>query len=301
MKVSLIGLGALGAVLAAHLSPAGVSIIADSPRAARLRAQPVRVNGKALDVTICSPDDTAIIPPDLIIVAVKWAQLRDAIVTLRPFVGEHTILLSAMNGIESEAVLGAAFGPENLLYGFAVEIDAVRKGADISYSRAGTLVFGEATNTPPSARVAAIKAHFDTCGLTSRVPPDMLRELWWKFMLNVSVNQVTAVLRLPYGVFREGNEQVRTLVQDSAREVLALAQAQNIALTEGDIETFFPILSRLDPEKKTSMLQDVEAGRVTENAMLGEAVRRQCAEHGIPAPVNAALARLIAILDSRAG
>ncbi len=301
MKVYLIGLGALGAVLAEHLSRGGLSIIADPARAARLRAEPVHINGRTLDVTICSPEDSVTIPADLIIVAVKWAQLPAAIAAMRPFVGAQTIILSAMNGIESEAVLGAAFGADKLLYGFSVEVDAVRQGHVITYSRPGTLVFGEALNNPPSARVAAIKAHFDFCGLPSRVPENMQRELWWKFLLNVSVNQVTAVLRMPYGVFREGNEHVRALVRDSGREVVALARAEGIGLTDEDIETFFPILARLDPEKKTSMLQDVEAGRVTENEMLGEAVLRKCAAHGLAAPVNGWLARLIAALDSRAG
>ncbi|MBB5372535.1 ketopantoate reductase family protein [Acidocella aromatica] len=295
-NIYLCGLGALGTIYAKALAPFGLRVVADAARAARYRAEGVRVNGEEVALSYLTPGENAP-PADLVIVAVKWQNLPEAIESLRPFVGPETVILSLMNGIESEIVLGRAFGMEKLLYAFVVEVDAVRQGQEVRYSKAGTIVFGEARNETISPRVAAVKELFTKGGIACRVPQDMLRELWWKFMLNVGVNQLSAVLRMSYGAF--AGETLRGLVREACGEVVSIAQAKGIGLTGADVEAIFPILARLAPEQKTSMLQDVEAGRQTENGMLGESVLAMGQELGIPTPVNEMLVRLVKVLDEK--
>jgi 2-dehydropantoate 2-reductase len=295
-NIYLCGLGALGTIYAKSLAPFGLRVVADAARAARYRAQGVRVNGEEVTLSYLTPEEDAP-PADLVIVAVKWQNLPEAIESLRPFVGPQTVILSLMNGIDSEIVLGQAFGMEKLLYAFVVEVDAVRQGQEVRYSKAGTTVFGEARNETISPRVAAVQALFAKGGINCRVPQDMLRELWWKFMLNVGVNQLSAVLRMSYGGF--AGETLRGLVREACGEVVSIAQAKGIGLTGEDVEAIFPILARLAPEQKTSMLQDVEAGRPTENGMLGESVVAMGRELGIATPVNEMLVRLIKALDEK--
>jgi 2-dehydropantoate 2-reductase len=296
-NIYLCGLGALGTIYAKSLAPYGLRVVADAARVARYRARGVRVNGEDFALSYLTPGEAAPVA-DLIIVSVKWQQLSEAIETLRPFVGPQTVILSLMNGIDSEIVLGRAFGMEKLLYAFVVEVDAVRQGQEVRYSKPGTIVFGEARNDGISPRVAAVQGLFRRAGINCRVPTDMLRELWWKFMLNVGVNQLSAILRVSYAAF--AGETLRGLVRDACGEVVNIAQAKGIGLTTEDIEAIFPILDRLAAEQKTSMLQDVEAGRHTENGMLGESVVVMGQELGIPAPVNGMLARMVRVLDERA-
>lgn len=295
-NVYLCGLGALGGMYAAQLASEpelGLRVIANAERIGRARA--FSVNGQPFAPAWLSPGEAAP-PADLLIVAVKWHQLEAAIAEMRPFVGEQTVIVSLLNGIASEEVLGRAFGAEHLLYAMVIETDAMREGGAIRFSKVGTIVFGERLNEPPSPRVEAVRALFGRAGIPCRVPRDMLRELWWKFMLNVGINQISAVLRAPYGSFARLPE-ARELMRLACREVVRLAEQEGIALTEDDIEDFFPIFARLSPDGKPSMLQDVEAHRQTEVEMFAGTVVELGLRHHVPTPVNAALLAMIRVLE----
>jgi 2-dehydropantoate 2-reductase len=189
---------------------------------------------------------------------------------------------------------------DRILHAFALGNDVVREGAHTRYSSIGKLVFGAASNDPSDPRVAAVKELLDRAGIPSVVPKDILREQWWKFMLNVGVNQVSAVLRAPYRAFRDVPE-VRELTRRAASEAVAIAQAEGIHLTAEDVDGIFPIVAALAPEGKTSMLQDIEARRKTEVEIFAGTVIERGALHGLPTPVNELLATMIAALEQLAG
>ena len=85
-------------------------------------------------------------------------------------------------------------------------------------------------------------------------------------MLNIGVNQVSAVLKAPYNAFQRVQE-VKGLMADAMREVAAVSKKLGIELNEEDIAKADRTIDLLSPEGKTSMLQDVEAGRKTEVRM----------------------------------
>lgn len=94
----------------------------------------------------------------------------------------------------------------------------------MTYTTQGRIFFGEADNSVPSERVLRVKALFDRAGSAHVIPPDMIRTLWWKFMINVGINQVSAALSAPYSVFQAPGE-ARSLMESAMREVVALARA----------------------------------------------------------------------------
>lgn len=83
------------------------------------------------------------------------------------------------------------------------------------------------------------------------------------------------------------------------QEVITLAKALEINLSEADIEDWRDILQTLSPEGKTSMLQDIEAGRPTEVDVFAGKVVALGRELGIATPVNAALLHAIRVLERR--
>jgi 2-dehydropantoate 2-reductase len=115
-------------------------------------------------------------------------------------------------------------------------------------------------------------------------------------MLNVGINQISAVLHTTYGSFSRLPE-ARELMRLACREVALLAEREGIALTEADIEDFFPIFARLAPDGKPSMLQDVEAHRKTEVEMFAGTVVAFGRRHGVPTPVNATLLAMIHVIE----
>jgi 2-dehydropantoate 2-reductase len=154
-----------------------------------------------------------------------------------------------MNGLDSEAVIGDLYGPEKVLYALALGIDAVREGNRIIYSKPGKVVFGEADNRVLTERVQCIQNLWDRAGIAYETPVDMIRALWWKFMVNVGVNQISAILRAPYGVFHSSPE-AQTLMESAMREVIAVAQVARVNLDEQDIKDWYPVLLTLSPHGK---------------------------------------------------
>ncbi len=297
-QIVIVGAGAMGAVYAAKFAQAeGLSVAfhAGGARYERLRTHGVTVNDTRLTVPVIHPDD-ATDPAHLILVAVKDRDLPGALPDLRNVVSEQTLFLSVMNGLDSEAAIDAAYGASRALYAIAVGIDALREGAAVTYTTSGKLIFGEVDNHDLTPRVRAVQALLDRAGLAYETPVDMVRMLWWKFMVNVGVNQASAVMRAPYGVFHASPE-AQALMESLMREAITLAQAQGVDLREDDIAAWYRYLNTLSPAGKTSMLQDIEAGRPTEVEIFAGKVVTLGQAHGIPTPVNETVLRIIRVLE----
>jgi 2-dehydropantoate 2-reductase len=297
--IAVIGSGAMGAAYASvfyDMDSKGISFIAGGERFERLCREGLIVNGKHYPIPVFQPEDRSP-PADLLIVAVKYHHLDNAIRDMEHRIGDETAIVSVMNGIESEERIGAVYGMNKVLYAVSVGIDAVRVGNRVSYANQGKVLFGEARNPFPTERVKRIQALFDRAGITCETPPDMIRTLWWKFMINVGVNQASAALRAPYAVFQTSQE-ARRIMESAMREVVVLAREVGVHLSEADIDNWRAILAGLNPHGKTSMLQDVEAGRKTEVEMFAGKVIELGRLHDVPTPVNEELYDIIRNIEA---
>lgn len=300
-NVYFIGLGAIGLKYAARLhdaNPSLVKIIAGAQRVERFRSNPPSVNGKTYAFEFVGPGDETL-APDLIVVAVKSKQLERALGDIQSFIGDNTSVISLMNGIMSEEIIGRKIGHDRLIYA-NVYMDAVREGNAVTYRDIGRIVFGERNNATKSDRVMAIEQLFGKAGIPCAVPEDMLRAQWAKFMLNVGINQASAVLRAPYGTF-QSNSHARALMIAAAEEVVRISEHAGISLDQSDIDDFVRIIDSLDPMGKTSMLQDVEAGRTTEVDTFAGTVIDLGFQYGVPTPVNQTLLNIIKTIEHADG
>lgn len=297
-RIYLVGAGAVGSSYASRLydmDPACIKVIAGKERIEKYSRNGITINDKPYFFDYIQPDEDAV-TADLILVAVKQHHLDQAIKDMKKFVGKDTIIISILNGITSEEIIGREFGTDNILYSFCVGIDAVREGSSIRFSKIGKIVFGEKSNDTHSSKVTAVKELFEMAKIPYSIPVDMIRELWWKFMLNVGVNQASAVLRAPYGVFQNIGE-ARELMIMAFLEVVHLAERLGINLTRDDIDECIRILGTLSPHGKTSMLQDVEAGRKTEVEIFAGTVVELGQKLGVATPVNDILFKMIRTLE----
>ena len=258
------------------------------------------INGERRDFPLVGLEADA--PADLVIVAVKTYQLATAINDMRGHVGAKTLVLSLLNGISSEEELAAAFGWEKVLYAMVLGIDAVREGNATRYSSTGRIHFGDARNATGawSPRVARIAEFLDRTGVAYLVPEDMVRSLWFKYMINVGINQASSVLRAPYGVFQTVKE-AQEVMESAQREVVALSRALGTGLLDEDIVTWHQTLRGLDPQGLTSMLQDVPARRKTEVEAFAGTVIALGRKAGVPTPMNETLYVIIRAMEKLAG
>jgi 2-dehydropantoate 2-reductase len=94
--------------------------------------------------------------------------------------------------------------------------------------------------------------------------------------------------------------EAQALMGEAMKEVIDLAGAARVNLREEDIEEWYGVMKGLAPHGRTSMLQDIDAGRKTEIEMLGGKVIEMGRQYDIPTPVNRALVTLIKVIEARA-
>ena len=287
--IAILGAGAVGASIAhqltGHLSsaekPSRISIIAAGERAERYRREGLTVNGEVIRPRIVSEGNF-----DLIIIAVKSYHMDEALELLDPCVGEKTLLMSLLNGIESEGILGNRCGHEKVVPAMILGIDAQRDESGIRYTNNGVIHYGPNPAAPdrPGA-LAELDAWFADSGLGHQKSGDITKALWRKFMINVGANQASALYKAPYRDLQTDTE-ARKLMFDAMEEVVALSRLEGTGLTQQDIEDWKKLLDTLDPTGLTSMAQDAAAGRKMEVDIFAGTVAALAARHGLEVPVN---------------
>lgn len=295
-KVILCGLGAIGTIYADKLEKfdaKNFKVLVDESRYERYSKNPVIFNGRALNFEYVLPSEEGF-KADLIILATKFAGLKDAIKNIKIFVKEDTVILSLLNGVTSEDIIANVYGKDKMLYSYFIGHSSVRCGNSVTHDDVNTIVFGAENNL--SENVVAVKTFFDKVGINYKIPDDIKRSMWLKFMLNVSANQPTAILRMTFGDMFE-NTHFMKFAENIMREVQSVAKAEGVQNTETMVDEALKHLKTMTPDGKTSMLQDVEAGRKTEVDMFAGTVIELGKKHGISTPYNKILSEMIGIIE----
>jgi len=287
-NVTLIGLGAMGVFFAPRLSEklgAGFKIMADGARKERLDQKGVTVNGTNYRFPIVTPDSVGS-PADLVIIAVKGYDLEKALADIKNQVGPDTIILSVLNGVESEKQTAAVYGADHVLYSY-MRISVVMKDGKTEFDpHKGTIHFGDAKNDPEnlSEKVLAVKELFDRCDIGYKIDADMLKGLWFKFMCNVGENMTCAMFGVPFGAFQKSDD-ANYFRRAAMWEVIRVANRLGVDIGQNEIDRQEHTLGRIPYDNKPSTLQDLEAGKHTEVDMFAGTVVRLGKELGIETPV----------------
>lgn len=295
MKIALIGLGAVGVAVAVHLNDFlkdDFCCIVDEKRKERYEKDGIFYNGKKVSFNYVTPETVK--ECDLVIIATKNLQLEEALKMMKGAVGKNTAILSLLNGVQSEEEIAKVYGEEKTLYGYIVGLSSVKEGNIVVNGNEGTIYFGENDNSK-SQRVMEIKKVFDDAKVLNAVPEDIHLSQWKKFLLNVPCNTISSICRATYKYYR--SEVTKNLVRKCAKEVIAVANAKGIALTEKMCEENLDLMASLDENGKVSMLQDVEAKRFTENKFFCGTVSRYGKELGIETPVCDFLEQMVECIE----
>ena len=301
-RVSLIGLGAMGVFFAPRLAEtlgAGFKVIANGARRDRLMQKGITVNGTNYHFII-ETSDVQSEPADLVIIAVKGYDLPQAIEDIRNQVGPDTIILSVLNGVESEKQVAAVYGEDHMLYSYMRASIAVKDGKADFNPDLGVVRFGEAKNDPEnlSEKVLAVKELFDRCGIKNKVDEDMLKGIWFKFMSNVAENMTCATFGVPFGAFQKSDD-ANYFRNKAMWEVIAIANKLGVDIGQNEIDRQNHTLGRIPYENKPSTLQDIEAGKHTEVDMFAGTVVRLGKELGVETPICEMFYHGIRLIEAR--
>ena len=293
-NVLLCGLGAVGTTYANKIqqgSNVNLKILVDKKRLERYKKNPIMLNGKELIFDYVLPENTEY-KADLIIITTKYDGLNDAIKNIKNFVKEDTIIISLLNGVTSEKIIAEEYGWDKVLLSYWIGHSAVREGNKVSQDGYGRIVFGSEENPQ---KVEKLKNFFEKSNIEYEIPKDIKHNLWLKYMLNVSSNQPSAILNMTFGQM-QNNEKFMEFSKNLMREVQKVAKAEGVKNTDSMIDEALKEFSKMSPDGKTSMLQDVLAKRKTEVDMFAGEMIKFGKKHNIPVPYNQIMYDLIEII-----
>ncbi len=293
-KIIVIGRGAVGSTVLHNIKGSGeVFSLVDGERFSRL--SPIVFNGETLSVPVVTPASP--FEADLIINTVKNFSLESTLDTIAPFVGENTLILPLQNGIESEEVLGERFGEEKVIRAFIASLSTQREGSSVVSFSPGVIVFGD-EDGGESERIVRVRDYLSSTRQPFRVSADIHHDQWLKYMSNTCFNTLTALMEYDYGTFMASDNLMRA-VRLVAREVQTVAAAEGITISQDDIEGMIKHNISLPPRGRSSMCDDVLAGRPTENRWFCGTLSKKAKQHGLRTPYSDLLYMLLEAKSGR--
>ncbi|MEW6388510.1 MAG: 2-dehydropantoate 2-reductase [Thermodesulfobacteriota bacterium] len=305
MKIAVVGPGALGCLLAVFFREAGedVSLVDYRPERARyLQEQGIllkTLDGRQQVVRVPVALAPEIGPVDLTIIAVKTYQTDTTNSELAYLMGGGGITLTLQNGLGNLETIAQAVGPERLLAGI-IYVGATRpRDGEVIYAGLGPIYLGapRGSHVAPAEIQEAVAA-FRQAGLECQARENIEAMLWEKLLVNVGINPLTALLRVPNGALLD-LPQAWELAVAAATEAAAVARAAGLILTT-EPEASLRQVCRATAANRSSMLQDILADRPTEIEALNAQVATRGAALGVPTPINHLLTRLIRALSQSA-
>ena len=305
MRVCVAGAGAIGGWVAARLALAGNAVTALTSR------------GPIGTITLEEGGETAVAafgsfdgPPDVLIVAVKAPTLPGLAPDLAEMVGPETIIVPMLNGVPWWFVPGeplrsvdpdggiAAALPIGQVVGCVVHASCSRTApGEVSVKHADRLIIGEPDGAI-SERLARLEALLAEAKLKPDPTSDIRRATWYKLWGNATINPLSALTRATADAILTDGE-CRAWMLEGMAELAAIGAAIGCPITESGEERM-AVTARLGAFK-TSMLQDVEAGRPIELEALVGAPREIARRHGISTPALDRLYGVTRLMAERLG
>ncbi|MBQ7126255.1 ketopantoate reductase family protein [bacterium] len=295
-NVIIYGLGAIGLTYAAKLNNAcNLFILADENRINKYKENPPQLNGNIINLNYITPEDNKNI--DLIIISTKYNGLNSAINDIKKFVNEDTVIISLINGINSENEISAIYGEEKVLHSYFVGHSAMRDKNRVIQDGVGKIYFGS-PNSKNKDKVKLLKNFFDKCNIDYEIPNDIIYSMWVKFTLNVFANQISAIFNMNFGEMKK-NLFIKFLSQLVINETVLIAKKENLTdwhNLKNDTLAFFDIMSN---DGISSTLQDLRAKRKTEAEIFSGQIIKLAKKHGVSTPFNVVLYKILKFLEKK--
>ena len=311
MTVAIVGAGAIGGLLGAHLARSGqdVVLIARGPHLAAIQRRGLTVRSAEGEFTVhprSSDEIAAIAGAGVVFITLKAHSIPPVAAKIGAALSPSTSVVGAMNGIpwwyfrdrhlesvDPGGVIAASIPYAQVIGCVVYPAASLVEPGVIEHEEGNRFSLGEPDGSK-TERVQSIAAMLNAAGFKAPVQARLRNEIWLKLVGNATLNPVSAITGATLGEMfetTEGRELVRTLMEEVASVARAL-----------DVELPLSIEKRMEGaaavgDHKTSMLQDLEAGKPLElDALLG-AVIELAAGSGIPVPALRALYGLAKMRD----
>ena len=305
MKVCIVGAGAIGGFIGARLAAAGTAQVSAVARGATLQALRthgwrLRQAGGLVQAPVAASDDAAELGEmDLVVIAVKGPALPAVAANITPLLGPQTIVLPAMNGVpwwfgqgiaalgdapldsvDPGGIISAAIARRHVL-GCVVHASAASVEPGVVQHKMGQgLIIGE-PDGGESARARQVAGLLGEAGFDVTLSPRIRYDIWYKLWGNLTMNPVSALTGATIDRLLD-DPLVRQFCSAAMLEAAAVGAQVGCAVDQSPQDRH--AVTRKLGAFKTSMLQDVEAGRAIELDSIVTAVHEMGRRSGVATP-----------------
>jgi 2-dehydropantoate 2-reductase len=282
MRICVVGSGAVGGYYGAKMARAGhdVVFVARGAHLAAMRARGLTVKGTLGEFRVKGQFEERgerVGPVDFVIFAVKTYSNPQAFPLLNTVAGDHAVVLTLQNGVDSVSQVEEVIGKGRVLGGATYVATALAEpGVIVQTGVHRRIVFGETTGdlSRVSGRVAMMDTLFREADIVSEPVANAWVPLWEKFVYLAPFAGFTGSARQPIGPLWS-DASTRELMIAAFKEVASVAAAERVRLPKATVSRIVKYVDSLEPTVRSSLLIDLEQGKPLEvDALLGGVIRR---------------------------
>ncbi len=225
----------------------------------------------------------------------KYTGLKDVIQNIKNFITKETLLISLLNGITSEDEILREYPDLKVLYSYFVGHTSTRIGRKIIFDGIGNIIFGSIDKNYEN-EIKELETFFIKNNITYKIPEDINYARFCKFMMNVGLNQTSALTRANYAIFQKKGTNYDFMLE-LFKEVSLIAKAMGVKNYKNLIPDALNYLNLMIPEGKSSMLQDIENGNKTEVEIFSKTIIQLAHKYNLNVPYNKIVYELISALE----
>jgi len=296
LRFGIVGAGAIGCLFGASLTLAGheVTLIHRDPSIVRA----IQKNGVSLretDKTVTSVrvpirrGPTPLPGTEVLIIAVKAYDTKTVAASYRRIVPLETTVFSLQNGLGNIETLQSVLKNE-LIAGSTTEGAFSLSPGSVVHTGRGLTIIGPLEGTKSDA-CSRIKIAFEDAGFQTKISSNMAGVLWTKAIVNAAINPLSGLTRLPNGALAKSSE-IRKIGFRVMDEGISVSRAERVKLA-GDPRRLWRRILLSTKANKSSMLQDIERGKMTEIRQLNGAILSRGKTKEIETPTNEILTKLV--------
>ncbi len=290
MNIVVVGAGGVGGYFGGKLAQVGfnVTFVARGNTLKAIKTNGLKVKSINGDFTVhpkATDKFNELNKIDLVILGVKSWQIEAVAVQLKNIITKNTMVLPLQNGADNADKLRAILPQVNVLAGLCKIVSKIEAPGVIDhFAFEPEIVFGEYDNQS-TKRIQKVAKLFDKAGIKNRVSDDIHIDIWKKFLFIATISGIGAMTRSVFGVIR-ADDELRQIMYQTANEIVAIANAKGVGLSNDDIEMVLKVVDNLNYKTTASMQRDIMEGRPSELDNFNGYIVRQGKDLHITTPAN---------------
>ena len=301
MKITIVGPGALGLLLAASLTRTKNEIWLldkNAERAKKISEEGIKVentnaNYKAKVSAVSDAKDIG--ATDIIILCVKSYDTEEALKGVKSLIGDKTYVLSLQNGLGNLQLISEFVDNDRIIGGITYHGAMLIDDVTVRHTGKGETIIGQ-ENGKVLGEIRDIAAILSKAGFPTKISKDINSVIWSKLVINVGINALSAITRLKNGVLVE-NEYTREIMRRAVSEAVKVAKKKKAKLAYDDPIQKVEAVCKATAENFSSMLQDALDRDMTEIDSINGAIVRQAKSLNIKTPTNEMLTELVKSIE----